>query len=169
MLEISIIFIVLYHLKRPIGRQKTILMSVKEKILSAILALVIASALGVLGYVIVTPEEHDKYTEFYILGQEGKIADYPQELIIGETGKVWLVITNHEYQDMSYFVETKLSGTLTETLGPLRLEHDQKWQHDIEISPVKAGENQKVEFLLFREGEKSPYHSLRLWVDIREK
>jgi len=35
-------------------------------------------------YVIVTPKQGEKFTEFYILGPEGMADDYPTDLAVGE-------------------------------------------------------------------------------------
>ena len=59
-----------------------------DKMLSTILVVAILGALGTLGYVVATTKVGEKFTQFYILGQEGEAADYPQELRIGEVGKV---------------------------------------------------------------------------------
>lgn len=49
--------------------------------------------LGIMGYAIVKPKLGQKFTEFYILGLGGMIADYPKELKVGEIGVVPIVIT----------------------------------------------------------------------------
>ena len=38
-------------------------------------------------YVIITPKEGEKFTEFYILGPNGTASDYPTELKVGEEGE----------------------------------------------------------------------------------
>lgn len=138
------------------------------KVLPVVLVITMLCALGVLGYVIASPKMGEKFTEFYIVGEEGKAADYPRELKLGEAGKVVVGIINHEYQDVSYLVEIRLVGTLVEELGPVMLQHEQGWQQEVEVTAVEVGENQKVEFLLFREGEEEPYRSLFLWLDVKE-
>ncbi len=58
-----------------------------DKVLSIILVLAILGALGVIGYVLVTPTAEDKFTEFYILELEGEARDYPSELMVGKEGR----------------------------------------------------------------------------------
>ncbi len=41
----------------------------------------------------------ERFTEFYILGLEGKADNYPDELTVGEEGRVILGIVNHEHED----------------------------------------------------------------------
>ena len=38
-------------------------------------------------YVIITPKEGEKFTEFYILGPNGTASDYPTELKVGKGGE----------------------------------------------------------------------------------
>ena len=71
--------------------------SVWGRVLSIILALVILGALGALGHTIANPKAKE-LTEFYILGLEGKAIDYPDELMVGEEGKVLMGIINREQE-----------------------------------------------------------------------
>ncbi len=138
-----------------------------NKVLSVVLVVAVLGALGILGYVIATPKVGEEYTEFYILGREGKAADYPEELEIGETGTVVVGIVNHESQEVRYRVEIRSAGMLSQRLGPVLLQHDQEWEQEVGVVLETAGERQKVEFLLFKEGEGEPYRSLHLLIDVR--
>ncbi len=140
-----------------------------DRVLSVVLVIAIMGALGILGYVIATPKVGEKFTEFYLLGPEGKAADYPRELKVGETGKVTVGIINREHQDMEYHVEIWSAEDLIGELGPVRLRHGQTYEREVNIFPVVAGNSQKLEFLLFRQGEDEPYRSLHLWIDIKPR
>ena len=59
----------------------------KMQLLRLAVIIAILGAPGVLGYVIATPTAGEKSTEFYIVGTEGKAADYPRELVVGEEVK----------------------------------------------------------------------------------
>jgi len=48
------------------------------------------------------------------------------------------------------------------------LEHDEKWEGEISFVPTVAGDNQKAEFLLYKNGEREPYLKLHLWVNVKE-
>ena len=58
-----------------------------DKTLSVILVVSILGALGMLGYVIAKPKVGERFTEFYILGREGKAIDYPRRAVGGGGGK----------------------------------------------------------------------------------
>jgi len=76
--------------------------SIWDKTLSIILVVTVLGALGVMGYVIATPKVGEKFTEFYILGQEGNAGSYPSELTVGEEGRVIAGIVNNEYETVGY-------------------------------------------------------------------
>lgn len=52
---------------------------------------------------------------------------------------------------------------------PIWVQHEQKWEQEVEFISANVGENQKVEFLLFKGGEDEPYRSLHLRLNVREK
>lgn len=139
-----------------------------DKALAVILALAIMGGLGTLGYVIATPRTEEMFTSFYIFGLDGKAADYPLEMVAGEEGKVMLGIMNHEYQAMSYRVEVRIDEVKNNEVGPIMLEHGEKWEEEVSFMLKVAGENHRVEFLLYENGEtKSSLEPLQLWVDVR--
>lgn len=142
--------------------------SVRDRTLSVVLVFTILGALGMVGYVIALPKTGDKFTNFYVLDAAGEVSHYPQELSIGMAGNVVLHIVNHEYQDVSYRIEIRSSGIIIKEVGPVKLQHKQKWEQEVDFIPVSMGENQKVEFLLFKGGEDEPHQSLHLWLDVKE-
>ncbi len=142
---------------------------VQNKYLSIILILVVLGALGTMGYAIASPKVGQKFTEFYILGLEDKATDYPKELSVGKEGRVITGIINHEYELASYRLEIRINGLKDNELGPIILEYEEKWEGEVIFVPQVAGEKQKVEFLLYKNGEPEPYlEELRLWIDVRE-
>lgn len=140
-----------------------------DKVLSIVLIAAILGAIGTLGYVITTPKVEEEFTEFYILGPEGKAADYPEELKVGEEGKVIVGIINNEYEIEDYRIEVRIDGVKNNEVNGIRLEHGEKWEEKVRFMPEEAGEKQKVEFFLYKNGEVEPYlEPLRLWLDVTE-
>ena len=139
-----------------------------NKVLTLILSAFILGVIGTLAYVIVTPKAGEKFTEFYVLGLDGKAENYPRELTVGEPDKIILGIVNHEQEnDMVYRVEITIDGEVNDTIGPLALANEVKWQSEVGFTPHKAGDNQKLELVLYKQGEDKPYRSLYLWVDVK--
>jgi uncharacterized membrane protein len=71
------------------------------KILSVIIVLAILGAVGALAYTIAVPPITERFTEFYILGTDGKAMGYPQNLALGQEGSVIVGITNREHETAS--------------------------------------------------------------------
>jgi len=76
-----------------------------DKVLSIALVLAIISSISVLVYVIAVPLPGEKFTEFYILGPDGKATGYPHNLTVGEDGDIIIGIANHEYRTVNYTIE----------------------------------------------------------------
>jgi uncharacterized membrane protein len=139
-----------------------------NKVLAIVLSAFVLGVIGTLAYVIVTPKAGEKFTEFYILGLDGKAENYPQELTVGDEGNVILGIANHEHEgNLVYRVEITINGEVNSIIGPLTLPNEEKWQNEVGFTPHKAGENQKLEFILYKQGEDKPYKLLYLWVDVK--
>lgn len=99
-----------------------------NRITSAILVLAILGAIGTLVYVIRMPDTGEKFTEFYILGANGKAINYPQTLTLGEEGKVIVGIVNHERSTMSYRVEVRINGVKDSETSSVTLADGEKWR-----------------------------------------
>jgi uncharacterized membrane protein len=138
-----------------------------DKVLTITLVVVILGVLGTLGYVIAKPKVGETFTELYILGSGGKAADYPQELKVGEEGVVTVGIINHEGKEVSYRVEVVIGNDKSTEVGPVTLADEHKWEGEVGFTPEVVGQNQKVEFWLYKGDEVEPYlEPLHLWVDV---
>lgn len=141
--------------------------SVWGRVLSGILVLVILGALGMLVYVIATPQAGERFTEFYLLGLSGEAEDYPRLLMVGEEGKVVVGIINREGETVTYRLEIRIDGVISNEMGPVTREYGEKWEEIVGFTPAKVGDEQKVEFLLYKQGQSEVYRRLYLWVDVR--
>lgn len=135
--------------------------------LSIALIVAILASLGVLGYVITVQEVGERFTQFYILGPEGKPEGYPEELAVGEEAAVMVGIVNHEQENMSYRIRVTVDGATSKETGALPLAHEERWQGELSFTPTRAGEDQKVEFLLYKHGDDEPCLKVHLWIDVR--
>ena len=143
-----------------------------DRVLSIVLILAIVGAIGTLGYVIASPRVGERFTEFYILGLEGRAEGYPTELTVGEEGRVILGITNREHEIMGYEVKIKIDGVLQQRIGPIELAHEQGWREEVGFVPQEPGKDQKVQFVLYKipalDAEGEPGLTLHLWIDVKE-
>ena len=142
--------------------------SVTSKALFIILIVTILGAIGTLSYVLAVPKVGEKFTEFYVSGLEGKATDYPKELKVGEQGIVIIGIINREHEMMSYRVKVKIDGVSNSEIEPIALQHNEKREIIVSFTPNRAGDNQEVEFLLYKNGGNEPYRRVRLPIDVKQ-
>ena len=166
-----------------------------SRTLSVILILSILGAIGALAYTVASPKAGERFTEFYILGQEGKAADYPQNFILSNgvvtsvdygddnivqdsTGKLTIGIINREQRDTTYTLKIQLDGEAINILvdgndvaqlGPITLQNDEEYEIEIGFAPTHTGDNQRVDIILLVDGE--PYFDdpLHIWINVTEK
>ena len=143
--------------------------STLDKTISIILIVAILGAIGTFGYTAAIPKVGERFTEFYILELEGKATDYPKELMLGEEGRVIVGIVNREYGTVSYRVEVTINGIRDKEIGPVVLGHEEKWEGEVSFTPTKVGDNQKVEFLLYKESKPVFKEPIHLWVNVKGK
>ena len=163
-----------------------------DRFLNIILTLVILTAIITTIYVIlVAPKEGERFTEFFILGENRTAADYPDLIIAGYNYPMYIGVGNYENRNMTYTIETWILRTefdnVTNTssiiaMDPIdqlsvTLAHNATKVMPYNLSIMKTGYN-RVEFLLFNESIPNPYVSgsdrinasyrtIHLWVNIQ--
>ncbi len=152
------------HLK--MGRWRFGQLDKIDRVLYAALFVVVIGALSTLGYVIAQPKNQESFTDFYMLGPEGKMENYPRQVSLNGQATVTLAIENHERQAESYTVQVIFAGEQTGTIGPLNLENEQKWTDEVKLTPSQEGPGQPVELLLYKGSSPTAYLTLRLWLDV---
>lgn len=142
-----------------------------DKVIAFIFVLSMLASIGSLAYIIGNPKEGEHFTEFYILGNNSTIGDYPTEFVQGEKGTVTVGIINHEYRPMDYTIDVRLENrSLPESQKQISLGNNMSWEEPVTFTPSLKGKNMKLEFLLFNETEKTiPYRNLNLWINVTEE
>ncbi len=161
-----------------------------DRALSIVLLASIFVAVATTAYVIAVPKEGEKFTEFYILGQKGKAADYPTVFTAGTPQTVIIGIGNHEYRNVTYTVETlALNQVFDETTNKstilssslldrytVTVPHNETVEQPYTFTIDDPTVN-RIEFLLFdgappeglgtEELINESYRDLHLWVTVR--
>jgi len=133
-----------------------------RRLFSMVLILGILIAVTSTIYVIVSPREGERYTEFFILNENKSAADYPDQIIPGQNYAMFIGVRNHEYRAMNYTIETwrvrtefnnRANSTEVIMMDPLKqlsftLPHNETITIPFTFSMDKTGYN-RVEFLLF--------------------
>lgn len=102
-------------------------------------------------YIMIAPKPVENFTEFYMLGENGKADDYPKSLAVGEHGKVIIGIVNNENITAAYHIQVNMGGYKKSVIGPITLMDGQTWENYVEFFAHEPHEKLKVDFLLFRE------------------
>ena len=162
-----------------------------DRILNVVLSIAILTAILTTVYVIAVPKQGERFTEFFILGEGQKAADYPERISVGEHYPMYIGAGNHEYRPVTYTVETwglfMEPDSVTNTSRILAM--DPLWQHSFTLAhnetttiphdlTVEKSGYSRIEFLLFNETVPGPgvsgtdrinasYRDLHLWVTVR--
>jgi uncharacterized membrane protein len=163
-----------------------------DRFLNVVLILLILVAIITTVYVIVVPKVGERFTEFYLLGENRTASDYPDHIITGRTYPLYIGVGNQEKRDMSYTIETWMLHTkfdnVTNTSKIIAMDSNNYLSFVLannettlipyNLSVGKTGYNQ-VEFLLFNETvpgfEKTgldrinaSYRNLHLWITVEQ-
>jgi uncharacterized membrane protein len=134
-----------------------------DKIVTITLTILIVAAVCATIYIVVNPAPNEKFTEFYILGENGTAGDYPINMTAGQTGNVTAGIVNHESADTSYkLVITSNNNTVFEE--NVTLKNNEPVQIPYTFKATKSGE---LKFLLYKlPDENNVYRSLNIPVNV---
>ena len=180
-----------YHLKLPSWEGSPF-----DKTLSVILAVAILGTVSVFIYMFAFTKVGQRFTEFYILGINGMAADYPTNFVLNSNldvvgvqygtntptlaekwGQLTLVIVNHEQQNTSYTVVMQIDGSpvgipfqggIVQSMGPIVLAPEAKWEQGIGIVPQHTGDDQEMELFLYKDDGTDAYLTLHLWIDVTQ-
>ena len=162
-----------------------------DQLLTVVITLAILAAVLTTVYMIAVPKEGERFTEFFILGENKSAANYPDLIIVGQNYPMFIGVGNHEYRDINYTIETWImraefdNVTNTSTLlvmDPgerlvIPLAHNETMVIPYNLYVKKTGYN-RVEFLLFndtvpgldvtgRDRINASYRDLNLWITIQ--
>ena len=137
-----------------------------DKILFLIL---IASVIGssiTLAYVSMNSRIGERFTEFYLLGSNGLAFDYPTTLMLGDEGPLIIGIINHEYENTTYRIVVNFNDRQIYDYHVFLIDTEM-WETPFTFQATLKGENQKLEFLLYKEQQIKVYRTLNLLVTVK--
>ncbi|MGO9386932.1 MAG: DUF1616 domain-containing protein [Methanobacterium sp.] len=180
--SLTVILVFIAYLRRvlttPVNRFKVDLSGFKSlgtklsresltgKISSAILILSILLAISATVYVIFEPKpEVESFTQFYILGSDGMLSDYPINLTSGETGNLTIGIVNHENKQTTYNLVVTSDG-IVQTNQIITLNNNQSVQIPFNFTAGQPGNREMVFNLYKSPDDNNIYRNLHLWLNI---
>jgi uncharacterized membrane protein len=131
------------------------------------MALAALAVIGAVAWKVQQPVSGESFTEFYVLGAQKMLQDYPTNLRVGEAQNYNVGIINHEKKTVTYVIRAFLGDTEVGSLDPLILSDEVTWEGKISVVPAIVGERQKLELRLYRNPANEPYRTLHLFVDVR--
>jgi uncharacterized membrane protein len=137
-----------------------------DRVLLVLLVVVIIGVVGVLVYVARPPAVGETFTEFYLLGPEGRTEGYPDVIILGEEAIITLGVINHQQETTDYHIRIVIGGQEVGGVGTIILADEEEWEQRVSFAPVEVGEARKVEFQLYRSFDSNAYRTLDFWVDV---
>lgn len=142
-----------------------------EKTVTIMLLVSLVLVIATIALMAAMPIQHERYTEFYIYGDNGTIAEYPLNFVIGEARPVTVGIVNHEGNPMAYNLTVTLDGTGDEReqiyAERIVMGDNETLEKAIYLTPGRMGDHMNMMFLLYVDGEPgTPYRACNLWVNV---
>jgi len=137
-----------------------------DKPISIILLVLLVVLIAATVYITVNPKNGEKFTEFYILGQDGQAGNYPTNLTLNETGNVTVGIVNREQSTTDYNLVVIQNSTVYKN-QTFTLQKNETKLIPVNFTPNNTGNNTKLEFLLYKLPNNSQiYRSLNLIINV---
>jgi len=133
------------------------IMTTSSKIISAVLVVAILICTGLIIYLAVTPQASQRFSEFYLLGEQGKAASYPSQAVSGQPVSVIVGVVNHEGGPSAYTVRIKENDVIIKSVEVGKLNDAQKWEQPVEFALSNAGDGRRVNFYLYKDGGDAPH------------
>ncbi|GAH38672.1 unnamed protein product, partial [marine sediment metagenome] len=73
---------------------------------------------------------------------------------------------------VSYSIEIRIDGVMNNKVGPVKLNHDEKWEETVSFTPDRIGDKQQVEFMFYSYKKGEPVFEEVLYlkpVDVKEQ
>ena len=121
-------------------------------------------------YVVITPAQSDRYTEFYVLNSNGKAGDYPAQFSLANETPIIVGVVNHEGRKVTYdLVITQNESSQLKTIHSeqFAVNDNDQWEKTILLRPDAAGTNVEFRFLLYEQGNHTiPYSETHLFANV---
>lgn len=139
-------------------------MNIDRTIAVVIVIILIIGTIGVFN-IVLNPTPSEKFTEFYLLDENGKAINYPTNLSVGQTGNLTLCVVNHEYATSSYQIKIIQDNQVLKEKN-ITLNNGEKKKLSFEFTAGPSGQ-EKLEFELYKLPDtKNIYRYLYLQVNV---
>lgn len=137
----------------------------KNRILKFILILVILLAISLVAFLVMKPIDNNKFTEFYLLGPDGKAINYPTNLTVEQNATVIVGVVNRESATTSYKLIIRVNDTIIK-VQDFTLQDKEEKEITVNFIDNMTG-RKKMDFLLFKAPDYNNfYRDLQLWYQV---
>jgi len=120
--------------------------------------------------VLPTPNRSNNFTEFYLVGPDNKMHEYPTNVTLGGETQVHVVITNHEKTDTNYTLYAQYSSdvqTIPFYKERIALTDSQTAERNVTVRPAIDAAQLREDFFLYKnDALDTPYLTCRLWLNV---
>ncbi|MBI3160209.1 MAG: DUF1616 domain-containing protein [Chloroflexi bacterium] len=110
-----------------------------------------------------------QYTEFYLLGANGRASGYPEEIRLGEPLLLTIGVVNHEGGARGYSVVALQGEDAVGVLMPFEVADEERRELALSIDMLPESGTQRVEIWLGGDGFEFPYRRLTIWLNVIEE
>lgn len=132
-------------------------MTTTKKITACVLMAAILICIAAIVYLAVTTQPSESFSEFYLLGEGGRAADYPSQAAAGQPVSVIVGIVNHEGKPSDYTVQIRENDAIISSIKVGVLNEGQQWEQPVEFALSNAGEGRRVNFYLYKDNGAVPH------------
>jgi uncharacterized membrane protein len=136
------------------------------RLLTVLAGLVLLASVGGAAYASTTTWGTTQgFTEFYVLGADGRAGDYDTDLAVGESGTYLVGVTNHERAPTEYVLVAEL-GNRTVERRSLPLDEGATREVEVTVTPSTAGAYDLRLSLYRGQPTGEPYRELLLHLNV---
>ncbi len=137
----------------------------------------LAAALVIVSLIVLVPARSTPdASEFYALGADGKAENYPRQVSTSEEVNVTVGIVNGETTAVEYRIEVWVVDTpptrsrmLVKDIGWMTVPPGERLEQPLSWKMPWAGNDQRIELLLFAGSDEQPHRHLDLWLNVESE
>lgn len=127
-----------------------------------IVILLVALAAGRLLWV--SSQAKPQFTEFYLLGEEGAMGNYPEYIGIDDPVSMIIGVISHEKEGTPYALYYNVNDGENVFIEQFALNRAQRKESEVILSLPEAAGQYKITFSLYMNGDPYPYHTNYVWL-----
>ena len=146
---------------------------VDKGITASILVAIVFTA-SVFMYIVTTPIEGERFSEFYCVDENYTVENLPKDILINESKTIMIGVSNHEYSIVNYKIEISLlnlTGAIqnaTLSTYNLTLDHDEEDIRPFTFEIERIGDYELL-IELYKDGIDIPYCNIHIWLNVEQR